>query len=123
MTNDASETSYTIDTGIIEGTSYDIRVTAYNIVGGSNPSIAVRIIAEATISTVNPDDATDSDGTTDADGDAVDGDGTTDGTDATDDSDDSSLNADDVIDDIKDALDGVQEPFDKDRYGDAWNNI
>lgn len=118
MTNDASETSYTIDTGIIEGTSYDIRVTAYNIVGGSNPSIAVRIIAEATTSTVNPDD-----GTTNADGDAVDGDGTTDGTDATDDSDDSSLNADDVIDDIKDAIDGAQEPFDMDRYGDAWNNI
>ena len=46
MTSDATETSYIIDdSGITGGTFYDIRVVAFNVVGGSDPSGAVRIVA------------------------------------------------------------------------------
>ena len=46
VTSDATETSYIIDdSGITGGTFYDIRVVAFNVVGGSDPSGAVRIVA------------------------------------------------------------------------------
>ena len=43
-TSDETVTSYTI-TGLAEGTFYDIRVVAYNLVGGSDPSGAIRVVA------------------------------------------------------------------------------
>lgn len=45
QTSDATETSYIISSGLTEGSFYDVRVIAFNVVGGSDPSGATRIVA------------------------------------------------------------------------------